>query len=80
MQMFDSVIVLALIALGYGAQRWFERTLDARTQFLVTIAGSVLMVILFVSFTTYSWMWIMMGLILGYSIYRRYKAFRTTSG
>ena len=78
MRFLELLIVVPIIALGY-VNSWVERTFDARTQFLVTIVGSVLLVMLIVGFTTYSWIWIMMGSLIMYSIYRRYKAFLKSS-
>lgn len=71
------VLALALGALFIGSAifRWQKSKLIPKQQLWATIVGSLLLGSLLVGFGEYHWTGILVGCVLAYSIYQRYKAY-----
>ncbi len=67
------IVALALVSLfiGFAVLRWQE----SKQQLWVSIGAMVLLVSIFVGFGEYHWTGILVGCVLAYSIYKRYRAY-----
>ncbi len=75
MEILNWILPLIVIAIGFGVNRWQASALNPKQQIWINIGASLLLAFIIILFTTYSWTWILMGLVIAYSIYRSYKGY-----
>lgn len=68
-------LVLGSLFIGSAIFRWQESKLIPRQQLWATTVVSVLLGSLLVGFGEYHWTGILVGCVLAYSIYQRYKVY-----